>query len=74
MTDIDLIVIISWAIVSVALILACARLQISSGRSQGPSRPAGRAQPLGIKPADAQDPAFPDIGRLPRRFRTTITC
>src|SRR5262245_65365239 len=78
MTDIDLIVLIAWAIVSAALILACARLQISSGGSQGPSRPAGRAQALGIKPADARDPAPPGpsphqaTGRIRRRYHTGI--
>jgi hypothetical protein len=60
MTDIDVIVLIPWAVASVALILVCARLQISSGGSRRPQQPAGRAQPPGLKPADAQERAPPD--------------
>ena len=48
MTDIDVIVLIPWAVASVALILVCARLQISYGGSRRPQQPAGRAQPPGI--------------------------
>jgi hypothetical protein len=57
MTGIDLIVLIAWTIASVALILVCVRLQISSGRSQRPQRPAGGAQAPGVKPGGAQGPA-----------------
>jgi hypothetical protein len=55
MTDIDLIVLIPWAIVSVAFILLCVRLQVSSGRSQSPKQPGARAQKPGGKEADARD-------------------
>ena len=65
MTGTDLIVLIAWAIASVALILVCVRLQISSARTRRPQRPAGRAQPPGLKPADAHDPAPPDPGAAP---------
>ena len=41
MTGTDLIVLIAWAIASVALILVCVRLQISSARARRPGGPAG---------------------------------
>jgi hypothetical protein len=52
MTDIDLIVLIPWAIAGVALILACAWLHISSGGRRAPGarafEPGNRASPAAL--------------------------
>jgi hypothetical protein len=71
MTDIDLIVLIPWAVVSVAFILLCIRLQISSSRarSQCPKCRAGQAREPGMKPADDPDPVPHDAGATHNRNR-----
>jgi hypothetical protein len=61
MTRNDLMVLIPWAIFSVALILISIRLQISSHRSQHrPAPSAPRAEASGEEPADGPEAAPPD--------------
>jgi hypothetical protein len=66
MNDYDLIVLIPWGIFSIAFILLCVRLQISSRRSQRhPAPPARRAPAHGVEPADGQDAASPGQEPVP---------
>jgi hypothetical protein len=62
MTRNDLIVLIPWAIVGVALILICIRLQISRRSSpHRPEPPSPQAQTSGEEPADDPETAAPDL-------------